>query len=184
VAKKRLYTPILALLAGGAIVGLLVYGVSAQSASRTLDDAVARGQRPLAPAASRSMPLLRGSGRASLRSYRGHVVLLNFWASWCPPCQREARLLERLQHQLERHGGTVLGVTYEDATPDSRRFVGEYGLTYPSLRDVTLEFAHAYGTEALPESFLLDRNGHVVAIERGEVKHAFLARAVSLVKDS
>jgi cytochrome c biogenesis protein CcmG, thiol:disulfide interchange protein DsbE len=181
---KRPYMPVLALLAGAALVGLLIYGVSAQSASRTLDDAVARGQRPLAPAANLSMPVLNGDGKASLRSYRGRVVLLNFWASWCPPCEHEARTLERIQRRIERQGATVLGVTYEDATPDSRRFVESHGLTYPSLRDVTLEFAHSYGTEALPESFLLDRGGHVVAIERGEVKAAFLAHVLSLAQSA
>jgi cytochrome c biogenesis protein CcmG, thiol:disulfide interchange protein DsbE len=184
IVAKRLYMPILAALAGAALVGLLVYGVSAQSASRTLDDAVAHGQSPLAPEANRSLPLLTGNGMASLDSYRGRVVLLNFWASWCLPCQREAPLLERAQHKLERNNGTVLGVTYQDTTTDARSFVHRYGLTYPSLRDVTGEVTHSYGTQALPESFVLDRRGRVVQISRGEVSKAFLARAISLAQSS
>ncbi|MGN6373525.1 MAG: redoxin domain-containing protein [Solirubrobacteraceae bacterium] len=181
---KRTYTPILAVLAGAALVGLLIYGVSAQSASRTLDDAVARGQRPIAPEATRTMPLLRGGARQSLASYRGRVVLLNFWASWCQPCQHEAPMLEQAQHQLERHDATVLGVTYQDTVPDARSFVRHYGLTYPSLRDVSGEVTHSYGTQALPESFLLDRSGRVVEISRGEVSPTFLARAVALAQAS
>lgn len=176
--------PIVALLVGGALVGLLVYGVSTQAANRTLDDALALHQTPPAPESGRLLPVLAGGGMRSLRSYRGRVVLLNFWASWCPPCQHEAPALERVQRKLERHNATVLGVTYEDATPDSQSFVRRYGLTYPSLRDVSGEFAHSYGTEALPESFLLNPQGRVVAIERGEASPAFLARAVALAEKS
>lgn len=182
--RKRVYTSALAVLVGTGLLGLLIYGVSAQSASRTLDDAVARGQRPVAPEASRTLPLLHGSGTRSLASYRGQVVVLNFWASWCQPCQHEAPLLEHAERQLERHRATVLGVTYQDTVPDARRFVQRYGLTYPSLRDVTGEVTHSYGTQALPESFLLDRSGRVVEISRGEVSSAFLARAMAVAQSS
>ena len=108
--------------------------------------------------------------------------MLNFWASWCEPCQIEAPLLERAQSQLERHDATVLGVTYLDASPDSLSFVRRYHLTYPNLRDNAGTFAHSYGTDQLPESFVIDRQGHVVAISRGEIDQAFLTRAVALAE--
>jgi cytochrome c biogenesis protein CcmG/thiol:disulfide interchange protein DsbE len=166
------------------LIGLLVYGVSARSASRTLDERVAQGERPAAPAATRSLPLLSGAGRASLASYAGRVVVLNFWASWCKPCEAEAPLLERAQTQLERHGGTVLGVAYLDVTPDARSFVRRYRLGYPDLRDADGEFAHAYGTDRLPESFVVDRRGRIAAISRGEIDQAFLERAIALAQSS
>jgi cytochrome c biogenesis protein CcmG/thiol:disulfide interchange protein DsbE len=181
---KRLYTPVIVGLAGVAVVGLLVYGVSTQSPTRTLDDARARGLRPLAPSATDRLPLLSGAGDGSLASYRGKVVVLNFWASWCNPCQEEAPLLERAQHELLRHNGTVLGVTDRDASPDSLSFMKRYRLTYPNLRDTTGEFAQAYGTNELPESFVIDRDGRVAAISRGEINEAFLNRAVSLAQAS
>lgn len=176
--------PIMAGLAGAALVGLLVYGVSTQSPTRTLDDAVARHAYPAAPSAGDVLPLLSGSGRKSLASYAGKVVVLNFWASWCEPCQQEAPRLEHVQQELTRHDGTVLGVTFRDASLDSLSFVKRYRLTYPNLDDTTSEFARAYGTNEIPESFVIDRQGHVVAISRQEADEAFLNRAVSLAKSS
>ena len=183
-AVRRRALPILVSLAGAGVVGLLIYGVSAQSANRTLDELVARGQRPLAPDAAHSLPALGRNGHSSLAALRGKVVVLNFWASWCEPCQFEAPLLERAQSGLEKHDGTVLGVTYLDASPDSEGFVRTYHITYPNLRDNTGTFAHSYGTDQLPESFIIDRYGRIVAISRGEIDPAFLDRALALAESS
>ncbi len=183
-AVKRRAVPILVSLAGACLVGLLVYGVSAQSANRTLDEQVAQGRYPPAPDAARLLPRLDGGGDASLASYRGRVVVLNFWASWCPPCQVEAPLLEHAQSQLERHDATVLGVTYEDASPDSQAFVRRYHLSYPNLRDDDGIFAHSYGTDQLPESFIVNRQGQILAISRGEIDQTFLDRAIALAQSS
>ena len=175
--------PILISLAGALLIGLLVYGVTTKSASRTLDTSVHEGRHPLAPDASRLLPVLGASGKSSLAARRGKVVLLNFWASWCPPCAAESPLLERNQARLAAHGGTVLGVAYEDNSRDSQAFVRRYHLSYPILRDTENgDFARSYGTDQLPESFIIDRSGHVIALERGEIEQKFIDKAIRLAE--
>jgi cytochrome c biogenesis protein CcmG/thiol:disulfide interchange protein DsbE len=179
---KRLLLPILASLLGAAFLGLLIYGVTHQAASRGIDQALADGQQPLAPQAGTTLPVLIGRGDSSLAAYRGRVVVLNFWASWCPPCEAEAAALERLQRQLEHHHATVLGVTDDDVASESLKFVREHHLTYPNLRDAGGEFARLYGTASLPESFLVDPSGHIAAVSRGAIEKPFLQRALRLAE--
>ncbi|MGI8800581.1 MAG: TlpA family protein disulfide reductase [Solirubrobacteraceae bacterium] len=176
---KRVLGPALAAAVAAAAVALLVFGLGTQGASRALDNAVDRGQRPLAP--DRNLPILGAPGQTSLAAYRGRVVVLNFWASWCEPCITEAPLLEQAQRRLAAHGtGTVLGVTYKDLIDKSLGFVRSQRLTYPSLRDGDGQLAGAYGTDALPETFVLDRRSRVVAINRGQIlKEAFLTAAIA-----
>jgi cytochrome c biogenesis protein CcmG/thiol:disulfide interchange protein DsbE len=181
-AVRRRLVPILISLAGAALVGLLIYGLGTQGGSRTLDDQVARGDYPLAPQASRMMPVLAGHGLSSLAALRGKVVVLNIWASWCKPCEAEAPLLERAQAALQRHDATILGITYEDASNDSEKFVRGYHLTYPDLRDFDGGFARAYGTIEVPETFVVNRQGRIVAISRGEIEQGFLDRAIRLAE--
>jgi cytochrome c biogenesis protein CcmG/thiol:disulfide interchange protein DsbE len=181
---KRLLPTLLASLLGLALLGLLIYGVSHQAPNRTLDQDLADGLQPLAPRASQMLPRLTGSGSASLASYRGHVVVLNFWASWCPPCQAEAPAVERLQRQLQRYHATVLGVTDEDITSDSLELVSRDHLTYPNLRDGSGEFVRLYGTDQLPESFLLTPSGHITLIERNAISKTFIERALRLARSA
>jgi cytochrome c biogenesis protein CcmG, thiol:disulfide interchange protein DsbE len=184
-ALRRLLPPALASLLGAALVALLLYGVTHESPSRTIDQALAEGRRPLAPEASYRLPRLGGGGTASLASFRGHVVVLNFWASWCPGCEAEAPAVERLQRGLARFGAGVLGVAYEDASSDSLRFMRTYRVTFPNLADGSGEFGRtAYGTAQLPESFLIDPSGRIAAVARGEIEPAFVEKALTLARSS
>lgn len=175
---KRTLLPILTALAALALVGLLVYGITARSDDHSLDNAVAHGRRPAAP--DRRLPLLGAAGQRALADYRGRVVVVNVWASWCEPCRAEAPLLEHAQATLAQHQGTILGVTFRDTSPDSLAFVREFHLSYPSVRDVDGRLARDYGTKALPETFVLDRQGRIAAISRGQVDRSFLDRAIAL----
>jgi cytochrome c biogenesis protein CcmG/thiol:disulfide interchange protein DsbE len=181
---RRLAVPALVSVIGACLIGLLIYGITHQSASRTLDEAVAHGHPSLAPEPNHRLLSLSGVGRSDLAAYHGEVVLLNFWASWCVPCEEEAPLLEHAQSMLLRNRATVLGVTYRDVTTDSRAFVHRFHLTYPVLRDINGGFAHSYGTDQLPESFLINRQGRVVLISRGEIDEGFVQRALELAERS
>ena len=179
---RRMLIPAVSAVVGIAIVALLAFGLTQQGTSRSFDEDIALGHPPLVPVAE--LPRLDATGTSSVAAYRGHVVVLNFWASWCQPCQDEAPMLERAQHELASHGATVLGVTYDDASDDSTSFVHQFGLTYPMLRDVTGSYAHQFGTDQLPESFVIDPAGRIVAISRGEVNETVLAHAVALAESS
>jgi cytochrome c biogenesis protein CcmG/thiol:disulfide interchange protein DsbE len=176
---KRSAVPIVVAVLAVALVGLLVYGVVARRDDTSLDGAVRRGALPAAPGTDVALPSLGGDGQTRLSDLRGRIVVLNFWASWCGPCEQEAPALERTQQALRPKGGTVLGVTYKDYADDSRRFVRRFKLSYPSLRDDKLELAPKFGTNKLPETFVLDRRGRVVAISRGEVSQKFLDAAIA-----
>jgi cytochrome c biogenesis protein CcmG, thiol:disulfide interchange protein DsbE len=179
-ARRKPVIPIVVGLLAAALVGLLVYGVVHGGQDTTLDDAVKAGKRPDAPGLTLRRPILNGEGQQSLADYKGKIVVLNFWASWCEPCRTEAPILQRTQAQLTAaHAGTVLGATFNDAADDSAQFEREFKVTYPSLRDVGTDLAQGFGTRALPETFVLDGQGRVVAISRGVVKQAFLDRAIA-----
>src|SRR4051795_7557863 len=140
--RRRSVVPVAVGVLAAALVGLLVYGVVHGGDNTTLDDAVKSGRFPTAPAATLARPLLHGGQQRTLASYKGQVVVLNFWASWCEPCRTEAPILARTQRRLTAgHIGTILGATYNDAAEDSTKFEREFKISYPSLRDVGTDLA-------------------------------------------
>ena len=120
---------------------------------------LARGQRPPAPAFS--LPRFDG-GTLALASLRGQYVLVNFWASWCIPCRDEAPLLERASREYRDRGLVVVGVNIQDLEPEARKFIAEFKIRYPNVRDRDGRVSRAYGTTGVPESFFIDREGRVV----------------------
>ena len=161
---------LLAFLAVLAVVGLLAFGLLSKGST-----GVALGEQ--APAGA--LPRLEGKGTGSLADYRGRWVLVNFWASWCIPCREEAAALEGFQR---RYGGdrfTVLGIDTRDLSGDGQRFVDQYGLTYPQLRDGNGQRAHDFGTTGVPENFLVDPRGKLRLLRTGPVTEEYLRRYVA-----
>jgi peroxiredoxin len=108
------------------------------------------------------LPSLAG-GEVNLASQRGKVVVLNFWATWCPPCVAEMPSLERLHRTLSPDGLSVIAVSTDEDQADVREFVSRHGLTLPVLMDPGGRVAGGeYHTTGYPETFLLDRQGRIV----------------------
>jgi cytochrome c biogenesis protein CcmG, thiol:disulfide interchange protein DsbE len=164
------------ILAAALLVGLLAYGVASKRADRSIDGAIAKGDRVDAPV--RRLPVLGSGGESSLADFKGKVVVLNFWASWCKPCTEELPLLQRTQQSLAGKNATVLGANYENISDEALKFVRRYKLTYPSLRDRDGQFADKYGSRAFPETFVIDRRGKIAALRRGPVDQAWLDRTL------
>jgi cytochrome c biogenesis protein CcmG, thiol:disulfide interchange protein DsbE len=160
-----------------ALLALLAYGLAQTGEDRSLDEKLARGERERAPALE--LPKLGGGGNGSLADYRGKVVVLNFWASWCEPCKAESPLLQRWHRRMVRSGGTVLGVDMLDLTTRAEEFIDEYGLTYPMLKDREGEGMELFGVIAYPETFVIDRAGRIAAAERGPVDEEWMRRNVA-----
>lgn len=103
----------------------------------------------------------------SLTDFRGKVVLLNFWASWCLECRPEMPVLERLHRELTPRGLTVVGVNARESTSAVDRYARELGLTFPLVLDPDGKINRLYGVIGLPTTFVIARDGRAVAFAIG-----------------
>jgi cytochrome c biogenesis protein CcmG/thiol:disulfide interchange protein DsbE len=176
---KRLAAPLpIAVIASVvALIALLGYGLASKEGDSGIERALARGERERAPALE--LPRLDGNGTQKLTAYRGKVVVLNFWASWCDPCRAESPLLERWHRRIAPRGGSVVGVDVRDVTSDARAFVRRYRLSYPMLRDREGGTQSDFGVVGYPESVAIDRKGRIAAVQRGPVDDAWLREHVA-----
>jgi cytochrome c biogenesis protein CcmG/thiol:disulfide interchange protein DsbE len=112
------------------------------------------------PAPGFALTLVDGPAVA-LDDFRGKVVFVNFWASWCPPCRAEAPMLEATWRRLQEQGVVFLGVNTQDEEPRARAFLQEFGITFPNGRDPDGRIAIDYGVWGLPEAFIVDPAGRI-----------------------
>ena len=168
--RSRVYWPIT--LAAAALVALLTYGVASTGPDTSIDEQLQAGERVEAPV--RDLPRLGAGGTGSLADHAGKVVVLNIWASWCPPCTSEMPLLQRTHEKIEPRGGLVLGIDTQDASGDALAFLREKDITFASLRDRDREYGRSLGVSGYPETFLIDRDGRIAAMRRGPVTQKWL----------
>ena len=102
-------------------------------------------------------------GKTFTRSdFGGKLLVLNFWASWCPPCVEETPSLEEFAREMAPEGVVVLGIS-SDRNPDRyRQFLQRFHVTFPTSLDPSADISASYGTFQIPETYLIDRNGKVI----------------------
>ena len=112
---------------------------------------------------------LKSSSGDNLRlsEYRGDVVMVNFWATWCGPCRQEMPLLDELYSRYERVGFSLLGVNIDDDSRKAMNMVSELGVSFPVLFDARKEVSKLYKVEAMPVTVLIDREGTVRYVHHG-----------------
>jgi cytochrome c biogenesis protein CcmG, thiol:disulfide interchange protein DsbE len=115
--------------------------------------------------------------RTTLAALRGRPALINFWASWCDPCRKEAPQLERLYRSLGA-SASLVGVDYNDASDAARAFVRRYGWTFPVLSDPQGTYGARYELTGLPTTVVLDARGRIVETLRGPQTAASLRAAL------
>ena len=101
--------------------------------------------------------------RRALSSYRGKVVFLNFWATWCPPCRQEMPSMQELYQRYSNAGLVVIAVDLQESVETVRNFVNDFKLTFPVALDSNGRVAAMYGARSIPTTYIIDRNGMVLA---------------------
>jgi cytochrome c biogenesis protein CcmG, thiol:disulfide interchange protein DsbE len=183
---RRFVVPVAVVGVATLLIALLVFGVTSQGENTSIEASITRGVLPPVPNANMALPVLGSSATERLSSLRGKVVVLNVFASWCEPCQEEAQVLEHAQRALEHQNAMVLGVTYLDTSSAAEQFVRHWHLSYPVVRDVDGNFVHGLGTDGVPETFVIDRQGRIAAVRRYQINSQWLGQTLPrlLVKPS
>lgn len=136
----------------GAVAGLLVLFAS---------PSYKEGQASPAGSVAKAFSFQMNGKEMALSDLRGKVVVLNFWATWCPPCVDETPSLVALQREIAPRGGTILGISVDDNPQAYAQFVQNRGLDFPTYRDPSKKIAEQYGTYMYPETYIIDRHGRI-----------------------
>ncbi len=105
-----------------------------------------------------------------LSDLRGQVVVINFWASWCPPCREEAPYLERTWRKYKDKGVMFIGVDYLDTEKKALEYLEEFDITYPNGPDIGTRIADAYRIKGVPETFFVDKQGNLRGVKIGPLR--------------
>lgn len=141
------------------VVALLIYGLAARPATQLV-----QGN----PVPDFELEALDGT-TINLGAQLGKVLVLNFFASWCDPCQREAPALEQAWREYKARGVQFYGIAYKDAAPKAQAFLDQFDVSYPSGADPRSEIARSYGVTGVPETFVIDQQGRLVHRFVGEI---------------
>ena len=188
-ARRRTVVLAAAVLTGVLLAVVLVAGWAGGGNSGVTDVSgntsatiYAAGHRPLAPEFTGTT--LTGS-KLSFSAYRGQVVVLNFWGSWCDPCREEAPALAVVAKQYQSANTTFLGVDERDTTANAEAFTRNFGIAYPSLNDpgqeIALDFTAVVPLEGTPTTLVIDRTGHIAGAVFGTATYSELTAILAKV---
>ena len=170
---KRSLSPIILTVIGLGFVGLLIFGFLSPKKGRP-------GIGETAPAFS--LTSLDGQ-EFTLGKVSGQVVVLNFWASWCSPCREEAPALQAVWQEVQNKGVIFVGVTYHDVESASQEFVDTFGITYENGIDTQGQISRAYGVTAVPETYIIDREGKIAWFHIGALDEETLSQEIERALD-
>ena len=119
----------------------------------------------------------------SLADFRGRPIVINFWASWCPPCREEAPLLERTWRAYMNRGVIFIGVDIQDRKEDALNYIREFDITYPNGPDPTGEIAIDYGVSGLPVTFFVSKKGEIIRRWVGALKRQKLVSSIEEIME-
>ncbi len=105
--------------------------------------------------------------KLNLSDLRGQVVVINFWASWCPPCPEEAEYLEHTWREYQDEGGVFIGVKYVDTRREALEFMDEFSITYFNGPDLGTRISQQYNLQGVPETFFIAKNGELRGVKIG-----------------
>ena len=128
--------------------------------------AFAAGGDALGPAPSFTLTNLSGQP-SGLSAYKGQVVMVNFWATWCGPCQQEIPLLDAMYKKYKPAGFTLIGVNVDKEAPPVKQLLERKPVSYPVLLDPANQVSKAYHVDEMPSSVIIDRKGQIRFVHRG-----------------
>jgi thiol-disulfide isomerase/thioredoxin len=109
-----------------------------------------------------------------MEAFRGKVVYLDFWATWCPPCRKSMPALNQLRNELEPSGFEVVAINLDEKQDDAKQYLKKYPVNYPIIFDSTASCAKVYELKGMPTSYLIDRQGVIrdvhVGYRQGDIK--------------
>jgi len=113
------------------------------------------------------IPRLEVKGQIDLKRYRGKVVYVDFWASWCGPCRQSLPILNQIRKDYKKNGFEVIAINLDEERDDAMDFLKQYPVSYPTARDTTGKVPESYGLQGMPTAYLIDRKGRVQLVHEG-----------------
>ncbi|MDP7417020.1 MAG: TlpA disulfide reductase family protein [Desulfobacterales bacterium] len=170
--SKRIYNKLVFTIAAMVFIGflgLLVWGMLNKEPITGLSGIAMVNQ----PAPDFILTAFKGN-TISLAGLKGKPIVINFWASWCPPCRIEAQLLERTWRAYKDRAVVFIGVDIQDKEEDALNYIREFDITYPNAPDPTGEVSIDYGVSGLPVTFFISRKGEIVSRWVGAIEKKVL----------